>query len=43
MSEEGMAFYERKAQGGFANVVIGDAIVDSKYANRDGYHAAMEL
>ncbi len=42
MTEEGMAFYERKAQGGFANVIIGDAIVDSKYANSPGPHIKLD-
>lgn len=42
MTEEGMAFYERKAQGGFANVCIGDAIVDSKYANSPGPHIKLD-
>ena len=42
LSDENMAFYERKAIGGAAAVTIGDAVVDTKIGCGNGPHLRMD-
>ena len=41
-SDEGIAFYERKALGGFAAVTIGECIVDSKTGQAHSYQLLLD-
>ena len=41
-SEEGVAFYERKAMGGFAAVTLGECIVDSKTGQAHSYQLLLD-
>ena len=41
-TQEGVAFYERKALGGFAAVTMGECIVDSKTGQAHAYQALLD-
>ncbi len=41
-SDEGIAFYERKALGGFAAVTLGECIVDSKTGQSHSYQLVLD-
>ena len=41
-SEDAVAYYERKAQGGAAVVTLGEAIVDSRYGKRHPFQVSLD-
>jgi 2,4-dienoyl-CoA reductase-like NADH-dependent reductase (Old Yellow Enzyme family)/NADPH-dependent 2,4-dienoyl-CoA reductase/sulfur reductase-like enzyme len=41
-SDDAIAFYERKAQGGAAAVTLGEAIVDSVYGKRHAFQVSLD-
>ena len=41
-SEDAVAYYERKAQGGAAAITLGEAIVDSKYGKRHPFQVSLD-
>ncbi len=41
-TEDAVAYYERKAQGGAAVVTLGEAIVDSRYGRRHPYQVRLD-
>ena len=41
-SEDAVAYYERKAQGGAAAVTLGEAIVDSRYGKRHPFQVSLD-
>ena len=41
-SDEGIAFFERKAIGGFASVTLGECIVDSKTGQAHSYQILLD-
>jgi len=42
-SDDVIAYYERKAQGGAASVTLGEAIVDSKYGKRHPFQLSLDF
>ena len=41
-SEDAVAYYERKAQGGAAVITLGEAIVDSRYGKRHPFQVSLD-
>lgn len=41
-TEDAITYYERKAQGGVAAIILGEAIVDSKYGKRHTHQVSLD-